>query len=123
MQTKGEIEGMKPQELSINGELFEETRNNLDAAMIILVNRMISTRINKGTVSLKIGIEIKDIINDDGEVIRMPEISYNIGMGMTEKDSLKGNLQRGLMLKRSSCGKLFVSTEQISMDELMEGQT
>ena len=114
---------MKPQELSINGELFEETRNNLDTAMKILINRMISTRINKGTVSLKIGIEIKDIINDDGEVIRMPEISYNIGMGMTEKDSLKGNLQRGLMLKRSSCGKLFVSTEQISMDELMEGQT
>lgn len=114
---------MKPQELSINGELFEETRNNLDTAMKILINRMISTRINKGTVSLKIGIEIKDIINDDGEVIRMPEISYNIGMGMTEKDSLKGNLQRGLMLKRSSCGKLFVSTEQISMEELMEGQT
>lgn len=114
---------MKPQELSINSELFEETRNNLDTAMKILINRMISTRINKGTVSLKIGIEIKDIINDDGEVIRMPEISYNIGMGMTEKDSLKGNLQRGLMLKRSSCGKLFVSTEQISMEELMEGQT
>lgn len=114
---------MKPQELSINSELFEETRNNLDTAMKILINRMISTRINKGTVSLKIGIEIKDIINDDGEVIRMPEISYNIGMGMTEKDSMKGNLQRGLMLKRSSCGKLFVSTEQISMEELMEGQT
>ena len=114
---------MKPQELSINNELFEETRNNLDTAMKILINRMISTRINKGTVSMKIGIEIKDIINDDGEVIRMPEISYNIGMGMTEKDSMKGNLQRGLMLKRSSCGKLFVSTEQISMEELMEGQT
>lgn len=113
---------MKPQELSINSELFEETRNNMDTAMKILINRMISTRINKGTVSLKIGIEIKDIINDDGEVIRMPEISYNIGMGMTEKDSMKGNLQRGLMLKRSSCGKLFVSTEQISMEELMEGQ-
>ena len=123
MQTNGGIEGMKPQELSINSELFEETRNNLDTAMKILINRMISTRINKGTVSLKIGIEIKEIINDDGEVIRMPEISYNIGMGMTEKDSMKGNIQRGLMLKRSSCGKLFVSTEQISMEELMEGQT
>lgn len=111
---------MKAQELTINGELFEETRNNLDAAMIILVNRMISTRINKGTVSLKIGIEIKDIINDDGEVIRMPEISYNIGMGMTEKDSMKGNLQRGLIMRRSPCGKLMVGTDQISMDELME---
>lgn len=113
---------MKPQELSINGELFEETRNNLDTDMKILINRMISTRINKGAVSLKIGIEIKDIVNDDGEVVRMPEINYSIGMGMTEKDTMKGNLQRGLMLKRSPCGNLFVASDQISMDELMEGQ-
>ena len=114
---------MKPQELTINGELFEETRNNLDMAMKILINRMISTGIKKGAVSLKVGIELKEIINDSGEVIRMPDISYSVGMGMTEKDTLKGNLQRGLIMKRSPCGKLMVSTEQISMDELIrEGE-
>ena len=113
---------MKPQELSINGELFDETRNNLDMAMKILINRMISTGIKKGAVSLKVGIELKEIINDSGEVIRMPDISYSVGMGMTEKDTLKGNLQRGLIMKRSPCGKLMVSTEQISMDELTEGE-
>ena len=113
---------MKPQELSINGELFDETRNNLDTAMKILINRMISTGIKKGAVSLKVGIELKEIINDSGEVIRMPDISYSVGMGMTEKDTLKGNLQRGLIMKRSPCGRLMVSTEQISMDELTEGE-
>lgn len=113
---------MKPQELTINGELFEETRNNLDTAMKILINRMISTGIKKGTVSLKVGIELKEIINDSGEVIRMPDIIYSVGMGMTEKDTLKGNLQRGLIMKRSPCGRLMVSTEQISMDELTEGE-
>ena len=113
---------MKPQELTINGELFDETRNNLDMAMKILINRMISTGIKKGAVSLKVGIELKEIINDSGEVIRMPDISYSVGMGMTEKDTLKGNLQRGLIMKRSQCGKLMVSTEQISMDELTEGE-
>ena len=113
---------MKPQELSINGELFEETRNNLDTAMKILINRMISTGIKKGAVSLKVGIELKEIINDSGEVIRMPDISYSVGMGMTEKDTMKGNLQRGLIMKRSPCGRLMVSTEQISMDELTEGE-
>ena len=50
----------------------------------------------------------------------MPEITYNIGMGMSEKDSMKGNLKRGLMLKRSPCGSLFLTSDQISMDELME---
>ena len=113
---------MKPQELTINGELFEETRNNLDMSMKILINRMISTGIKKGAVSLKVGIELKEIINDSGEVIRMPDISYSVGMGMTEKDTLKGNLQRDLIMKRSPCGKLMVSTEQISMDELTEGE-
>lgn len=113
---------MKPQELTINGELFEETRNNLDMAMKILINRMISTGIKKGAVSLKVGIELKEIINDSGEVIRMPDISYSVGMGMTEKDTLKGNLQRGLIMKRTPCGRLMVSTEQISMDELTEGE-
>lgn len=111
---------MKPQELSINGELFDETRDNLDMAMKILLNRMISTGIKKGAVSLKVGIELKEIINDNGEVIRMPDISYSVGMGMTEKDTLKGNLQRGLIMKRSACGRLMVSTDQISMDELIQ---
>ena len=111
---------MKPQELTINGELFDETRNNLDTAMKILINRMISTGIKKGAVSLKVGIELKEIINDSGEVIRMPDISYSVGMGMTEKDTMKGNIQRGLMLKRAACGKLLIGSEQISMDEIME---
>lgn len=114
---------MKQAELTINGELFEEFRNNIDAGMKILINRMISTKINKGAVSMKIGIEIKEIIDDSGEVVRMPEITYNIGMGMSEKDSMKGNLKRGLMLKRSPCGSLFITSDQISMDELMEGRT
>lgn len=114
---------MRQQELTINGELFEEFRNNIDMAMKILINRMLSTKIHKGTVSAKIGIEIKEIIDDNGEIVRMPDITYSIGMGMSEKDSMKGNLQRGLVLKHGPCGLLMIGTEQISMDELMEGRT
>lgn len=113
---------MKPQELTINGELFEETRDNLDTTIRMLIARMISTGIKKGTVSLKLSIELKEYIADGGEIVRMPDISYSVGMGMTEKDTMKGNLHRGMILKRSPCGRLMVSTEQISMDELTEGE-
>ena len=109
---------MKPQELTINGELFEEFRQNFDASMMILVNRMISTRITKGAVNAKIGIEIKEFVDDNGEIVRMPEINYNIGMGMTEKETMKGSMRRGLFLKRAS-GKLIVASEQISMDDVI----
>lgn len=112
---------MKTQELTINGELFEEFRNNVDAAMKILINRMISTRISKGAVNAKIVINIKEIIDDNGEVVRMPEMDFSIGMGMSEKDSMKGNIRRGLIMKRMSNGGLMVGTEQVTMDELIEG--
>lgn len=111
---------MKPQELTINGELFEEFRNNFDIAMKILVNRMITTRIGKGTVNAKITINMKEFIDDNGEVVRMPEMDFGIGMGMSEKDSMKGNLHRGLILKRCANGRLLIGTEQVSMNELIK---
>ena len=111
---------MKTQELTINGEMFEEFRNNLDVAMKILLNRMITTRIGKGTVSTKIAITMKELIDDNGEIVRMPEIDYNIGMGMSEKDSMKGNVQRGLILQRYTAGRFMIGSQQISMDELTE---
>lgn len=114
---------MKTQELTINGEMFEELRTNIDVAMKILINRMIATKISKGTVSTRISITMKEFIDDNGEVIRMPEIDYNIGMGMSEKDSMKGNMQRGLVLRRGSGGSLLIGSQQISMDELTEGRT
>ena len=110
---------MKPQELTIDGELFEDFRGNFDMAMKILINRMITTRIDKGTVNAKITINMKEFIDDAGEVVRMPELDFSIGMGMSEKDSMKGNLHRGLILKRTTNGGLLVGTDQISMDELM----
>lgn len=113
---------MKTQALTIEGELFDEFRKNMDASMLILLNRMISTRITKGAVTAKIGIEIKEYSDDNGEIVRMPEISYSIGMGMSEKDSMKGSLQRGLYLKRGATGHLMIGTEQISMDEVLEGE-
>ena len=114
---------MKQQELTINGELFKEFRENIDMGMKIMINRMIGTKIHKGTISAKIGIEIKEIIDNNGEIVRMPDITYSIGMGMSEKDSMKGNLQRGLVLKHGPCGLLMIGTDQVRMDELMEGRT
>jgi hypothetical protein len=111
---------MKTQELTINGELFEEFRNNFDIAMKILINRMITTRIAKGSVNAKITINMKEFIDDKGELVRMPEMDFGIGMGMSEKDSMKGNLHRGLILKRRANGGLLVGTDQMTMDELME---
>ena len=114
---------MKTQELTINGEMFDEMRNNLDVAMKILINRMITTRIGKGAVSAKIAITMKEFIDDNGEIVRMPEIDYSIGMGMSEKDSMKGNMQRGLILQRGPTGRLTIGSQQIGMDELMENKT
>ena len=111
---------MKPQELTIDGELFEDFRNNFDVAMKLLINRMIKTRISKGTVTSRITINMKELIEDGGEVVRRPEIDFGISMSMSEKDSMKGNMRRGLILRQGPSYELLVGTDQISMDELME---
>lgn len=111
---------MKTQELTINGEMFDELRTNIDVAMRILINRMITARIDKGSVSAKISITMKEIIDDNGQVVRMPEIDYSIGMGMSERESIKGSMQRGLILYRCPAGLLKIGSQQMSMDELMK---
>ena len=111
---------MKTQALTINGEMFEELRTNIDVAMKILINRMITARIDKGNVSAKISITLKEIIDDNGEIVRMPELDYTIGMGMSEKESIKGSMKRGLILQRCPAGRLMIGSQQVSMDELME---
>ena len=38
---------------------------------------------------------------------------------MSEKDTMKGNLHRGMILKRSECGRLMVIPDQVSMDDVL----
>ena len=112
---------MKPQELNLESEVFDEFRTNLSAAINIVVNQMISRRMESGTVSAKIGIKIHKVTNSEtGEIHIMPEFAPVINMKIGAKDNLKLATQAGMILKQSGCGKNFVGSNQVSIDELMK---
>ena len=114
---------MKPQALKLESEIFGELRGGIDACLNILVCQMLQKGINAGSVTAKIGIEIKEDVTEDGEVIRRPDIKFSVGYGMNAKDSIKGNVQKGLILQRDDQGKILIATQQIGMDELIgEGE-
>ena len=112
---------MKPQELKLESEIFKGLRDGIDACLNILVCQMLKKGINAGNVTARIGIEISESLTNAGEVVRTPDIRYSIGYSMNAKDSVKGDVEKGLILQRDEKGKILVASEQIGMDELMEG--
>lgn len=112
---------MKPQELKLDSEIFAGLRGGIDACLNILVCQMLQKGINAGNVTARIGIEIKEFATEDGEIIREPDIKYSVSYGMSAKDNIKGDVQKGLILRRNREGKILIASEQIGMDELMDG--
>lgn len=114
---------MKPQELTIDSEVFEELRDELSAAINQVIDQLISKRMKKGTVGAKIGITIQEHFDaDTGEVTYMPVFEPGISMKMGMQDGGKLSKRCGLFLRKSPCGTNFIADNQISMDELMDDQ-
>lgn len=116
---------MKMQPLSISGDIFRELRQNIDGTLQMLVRRMISTRIDQGTVTAKIGIEIVGAADaGTGEIQDMPKITFNVTMAMSQKEGIKGAVPLGIFLKRDDeTGILMIGDNQVSMDEIIQQNT
>ena len=79
-------------EIEITDELFDEARVNFNAALQMTMGRMIKTGAIRGSVALKIGIEMEHEEVDDfsgavpakREAI-FPEFGYNVSTTITEK--------------------------------------
>lgn len=114
---------MKMQPLSINGEIFRELRQNIDGTLQLLVRRMMSTGIEQGSVTAKIGIELVDAADaGTGEILDMPKISFNVTMAMSQREGIKGAVPMGTFLKRDEAsGILMIGDNQVSMDEMIQG--
>ena len=94
---------MKPQELTLDCELFNEFREAMDKAIKNCMRQMVSKRLNTGTISGKIEITLTEGADENGEVIFHPEKKV------------------GIIMKCSPDG-FVVGTDQVTMDELIRGK-
>lgn len=114
---------MKPQELTITSEVFEDLRNKLNAAINITVNRLLDKGLSNGNVSAKIDISIRETTNKEtGEVTIMPEFEPSVSMKIGAKGKMDCEKVGGMIMRQGPSGRIYVATNQISIDELMEAE-
>lgn len=80
---------MKPQELKLECEVFDEFRVNLDAAIRMAIKSMTAKELRSGNVTAKIDIELKKEATEDGEIFCIPRFEPDINIKIGAKGNLK----------------------------------
>lgn len=110
---------MKPQELNLKCEALEEFMTNLEAALKIVTMRMMERKMQTGTVSAKIEVELKEMPTADGEILTMIEIKPDVKVKIGSKASLDCEKQGGMFIRQDDYGAPIVGSCQVDIDELI----
>lgn len=115
---------MKPEELSISGELFTEMRSQINHALNACIRKMREVGSDEGTVGVKIHFEILDdeaVTNGAGRSKRMDtlKIEGKVTMAVPVKGETKMPTKVGIKCVSHHDG-YQVMDGQISVDELLK---
>lgn len=110
---------MKPQELKLECEVFDEFRINLDAAIRMAIKSMIEKDLGSGSVTAKIDITLKKEASEEGEIFYTPRFEPDINIRIGAKGNLKCKEKDGMVMKAGEKG-LYIADNQVSMDDLMD---
>ena len=119
-EEKAPVEIME--QLSLGNKIFADTRIMLDAYMNMLIRTIIEKDLYSGSVGLKIDVDIKRKVTDDGEIIYEPEFEPKVSIKVGASGSDKCHVKKGLIMKSSHDGKNYVCENQISMEEVANEQ-
>ena len=110
---------MKPQTLKIESEALEDFRDNFNGALATLVREMQTRRLNEGTISAKLDIQIQSVPNEDGEIVRMLNITPAVDIKMGAKAKVECQKKLGLFCQMNEDGVPVVGSCQMDIDELL----
>ena len=115
---------MKPEELSISGELFTEMRSQINHALNACIRKMREVHSDEGAVGMKIHFEILDdepVMRTDMRTVRMDtlKIEGKVTMSVPVKGETKMPTKIGIKCIGSN-GGYAVMDNQISVDELLK---
>jgi hypothetical protein len=111
---------MKPQELNIESEIFDDLREKFDMTINAMMRNLIAKSMREGTLTVKIKIRMDESVNQEGEILYMPAFEPKINMKIGEKGDIELDKVDGLLLKGAGDGRHVIGTSQISMDELIQ---
>ena len=96
----------------------------MDGCLKSMVEKAVQTRSMEGTATLKISMEILDVLNEETkEWEKKPSIKFKVGWSVPIKSSAEGKLMDICdgQLVRNPEGNWCLINNQVSMDELMGG--
>ena len=116
---------MKPQNLTIESELFEDFRTKFDAAMNSALRKMKSMSIRAGTVKTTIEIVMEEAEDENGEPVLMPEFSGQVEINLPLKGKIEVKKQSGIIMVKDpiSDGFIVASGQYTFMDMLAEQES
>ena len=97
----------------------------MDSCLKAMVSKAVETRSMEGTATLKISMEILDVLNEETkEWEKKPSIKFKVGWSVPIKNSAEGKLMDICdgQLVRNPEGNWCLINNQVSMDELMGGE-
>ena len=97
----------------------------MDNCLKAMVSKAVETRSMEGTATLKISMEILDVLNEETkEWEKKPSIKFKVGWSVPIKNSAEGKLMDICdgQLVRNPEGNWCLINNQVSMDELMGGE-
>ena len=114
---------MKPEELSISGELFKSLREQVDGALRNCIRRMRETGMNEGSVGMKISFEILDdqpVMTANMSTVRADTLRIDGKVTMTVPMKWENKLAtRSGIQCVGTAGGYMVAEGQISFDDIM----
>ena len=114
---------MKPQNLTINGEVFDDLRLRFDEALLLALRKMEELKIHAGTVTATVDILMEEAEDENGEMIYTPVFDAQVAMNLPLKGKIKVPTQTGLMMIRDPNGNGFlVASRQYTMMDMLEEQ-
>lgn len=113
---------MKPQELNLNCEIFDDFREKFDLALNATMRNMIAKHMEAGSITAKIDIEMMEKVAEDGEVLFAPKIKPKVAIKIGAKGKIDCVEKEGFLMKTDGQNGFVIGTSQISMDELLEEQ-
>lgn len=113
---------MNPQRISITGRPFYKYRALIDAMLNKAVEKMLAAGTDEGTVMGQISIKLHRKVDEDtNEVTIRPRFVFNTTMSIPIKVSDKDESDEDLVLFKDKGGIIKICDEQVSMDDILEG--
>ena len=115
---------MKKQfEVGLDNPALVAAKIEFQEALKRMINKAVATGSMEGTATLKISVEIMEVMAEGGVIEKRPIIKYRAGWAVPTKESAEGKMPMNSQLVRNPEGDWCLISDQISMDELMDKES